>query len=218
MSADDDIRNLMERISKLANPDHPGGESEQIWLESAAQIFVSIEETILKSERVNQQTPKDYTEDKHCPLATVFQILPHISNPNHPYLCSLYDDLQKQSGLSDIYTHENKLSFYELAYSRCCAFITQILGDRFAYVQKLMIKHIFSPNNICSMMASDIYIFLMRNVHPNRKMSMCLLIMNLCKLAPPEAVVKGAALINRIKHPIVNFQNSNYQHILDFTT
>lgn len=90
------------------------------------------------------------------------------------------------------------ISLYEIALTKCCTIICRTTADKFQSVQKLLIKHLFSESHIRSMMAADLYLFIMRIVHPNMRKSMEKIIENLCKMAPPEIVVKGEALMNRI--------------------
>lgn len=207
---DDEIRTIIKRVN---DGDHP----QEFWHEAGAKILAFIDEITLQSERVNKWCPKGFSSHNNCLIATLFRITDKIANVNQPFLSELFDELRKVSGLTDGSQDRNKISFYELAYSRCCSFISQLLGDRFGYIQKLLIKNVFGPSNVCSLLASDIYIFVMRIVHPNRRISMCQIVMHLCRMSPPEALVKGAALINRIKNPIVNFENTKYQHILNFS-
>lgn len=112
---------------------------------------------------------------------------------------------------------ENELSYYEATFTKCAKFICQQDRDKFSKVQKILLKHLFDHSYVRSLFASDLYVFILRLVSPAHQSSMCQIVMNLCRLAPPEALVKGAALINRINNPVVNFKNPKYERILDFS-
>ena len=191
-----EIRSLIIKINGLIKG-QDSAQDDEFWEEAGLKILAFIDSIVTSHTSVNAWTPKEYSEDNICLFNCLFNILANIRHPKRPF----------RSGA---------ISFYELALSRACALISQILGDRFPYIQKTLIKHIFGPSNVCSFMASDIYIFIFRIAHPNRKIAICQIIMNLCRIAPPEALVKGAALINRFKHPIVNFENPKYQDIIEF--
>lgn len=111
---------------------------------------------------------------------------------------------------------EEGLSLYELTFRACAAFICRSPGDKFAQLQKLLLKHVFSESDVRSLFASDVYTFLTRLVHPDYRKAMCQLVVNLCKIAPPSIMVKGAALVNRLRDPEVNFANPKYKDILTF--
>lgn len=113
-------------------------------------------------------------------------------------------DIDAIIGLLDTIEDVNKpfkdnISFYEFSLARCCSIICQLTADKFQHTQKVLIKHIFSESNVRSLFASDLYMFILRIAHPNARKAMSKIIENLCKLAPPEANVKGTVLINRIK-------------------
>ena len=110
----------------------------------------------------------------------------------------------------------NELSHYEGTFTKCAKFICQQDRDTFPKVQKCLLKHLFDKSYVRSVFASDLYIFMLRLVSPAHQSSMCQIVMNLCRLAPPEALAKGAALINRINNPVVNFKNPKYERILEF--
>lgn len=110
----------------------------------------------------------------------------------------------------------DELSYYEGTFVKCAKFICQQDREKFPQAQKILLKHVFDKSYVRSLFASDLYIFILRLVEPSHQSSMCQIVMNLCKLAPPEALVKGAALINRINNPVINFKNPKYDRILDF--
>mgnify|MGYP007110335080 CR=1 FL=1 len=111
----------------------------------------------------------------------------------------------------------NGLSYYEETFTTCAKFICQQDRDSFPKVQKCLLKHIFDKSYVRSMFASDLYMFVFRLVSPAHQSSMCQIVMNMCRLAPPDALAKGAALINRINNPVVNFKNPKYERILEFS-
>jgi hypothetical protein len=113
-------------------------------------------------------------------------------------------------------TTQGGLSSYEFLMSKCAAYICCCTGDRFQSLQKILLKHIFSESDIRSFFASDLYMFTYRLIHPDFRVPMCQIVMNLCKIAPPEALTKGAALIKRMKNPDINFLNPKYADILQF--
>lgn len=207
METAEDIKQLITTIKELEESGKADEESYDFWADAGARILIFMDSVVRVPEKVNALTPREYSKKNICILESNFNILARMSNyANEPFDNKIWSQ-----------ENVNTISFYELAQSRCCGWISQLLGDRFNYVQKLLIKNIFSNSEVCSLFASDIYMFVMRLMHSNHKMSMCQLIMNLCRIAPPEAFVKGAALINRFKHPIVNFENPKYQYLLDFS-
>lgn len=107
-------------------------------------------------------------------------------------------------------------SSYEVSMTKCAAYICCCPGDKFQLVQKLLLKHIFSESDVRSLFASDLYMFAYRLIHPDFRTPMCQIVMNLCKIAPPEILTKGAALVNRMKNPNINFLNPKYADILQF--
>lgn len=215
MAITPDIKALIETINRHAKGDDLQ-DRDQFWDSAGAKLLTYIDDIILNPSKVNAITPKDFCEQNTCILAAIFIVLENIEDVNKPVRRDSESTIEtSRQGNESNFFGVNRISFYELAFSRCCSFVCQLLGDRFQYVQKLLIKHIFGQSNVCSLFASDLYMFVMRIVHPNRRMAMCQIIMNLCKLAPPEALVKGAALINRIKDPVINFENPKYQFLLD---
>lgn len=217
MTSVGDIKILISQISQLAGTEKGDQEDDTFWHESGAKLLVFFDQIVDKPELINSMTPKDYSESNVCPLGAAFKILARISNVNEPFRNYIWDTRTTDNVEAPAEQKENMISFYELALSRCCSYIGQLLGDRFHYVQKLLLKNVFSSSNVCSLFASDIYMFIIRIIHPNHKMSMCLLVMNMCRLAPTESLVKGAALINRMKHPVVNFENPKYTRYLTFS-
>lgn len=216
MTSVGDIKILISKIDDLVNNEKSEQMDDTFWHESGAKLLVFIDQTIKKPELINSLTPRDYkAKNNVCLLASLFTILPRISNVNEPFKNYFWDTRSIDNVESYEDVKENVISFYELALSRCCSHISQLLGDRFHYVQKLLLKNIFCTDEICSIFASDIYMFIYRIIHPNHKMPMCLLVMNMCRIAPTEALLKGAALINRMKHPVVNFENPKYAYYLD---
>lgn len=199
----DDIKILILRINQAASNEKCDQKDDTFWHESGAKLLVFYDHVVIKPEVINSLTPKDYSKINVCPLEATFHILARISNVNEPFKNYIWDTRTIDNLESSKEQEENVISFYELALSRCCSYISQLLGDRFHYVQKLLLKNIFSMNDICSLFASDIYMYIARIVNPKQKLSMCLLVINLSKIAPIEAQVKGAALINRIKHPLL---------------
>lgn len=223
MASLDEARQLMESIKELVESGKAEDEGEEFWSDAGAKLMIFIDGLVQKPERVNAMTPKDYSKNNICIIATIFTVLKNITGVNEPFNNTVWNQRYEKGEVigddEEKYPPEeiNTISFYELAISRCCAWICQLLGDRYSYIQKLMIKNIFGSDEVCSLFASDIYMFLLRLMPSNQQMIMCQLIMNICRMAPPDAFVRGAALINRIKHPIVNFGNSKYQYLLDFS-
>lgn len=133
---------------------------------------------------------------------------------------SLADLEERISNLSSVHDVnrplENGLSLYEWTFSTCTAFICRSPGDKFSQLQKILLKHVFSESDVQSLIASDIYMFLARLIHPDYRRPMCQLVMNLCKVAPQNLMVKGAALVNRLNDPEINFGNPRYKDILVF--
>lgn len=220
MVVPDNINRLILNIANLVESNKSHSADSKFWNDAGTDILIFIDETVTNSSQVNAMTPRDYSKENHCVLETMFIILDELENVNCPFQNDVWNNhirkLNDEIHLTDK-LEENKISFYELAFSRCCAYITQLLGDRFTYVQKLLIKYLFGSSNVCSLFASDLYMFVLRIIHPHQKMAMCVIIMNMCRSAPREALVKGAALINRAKHPIINFENPKYQYLLDFS-
>lgn len=218
MTSVSDIKILISKINDLVNNKKCEQLDDTFWHESGAKLLVFIDQAIKKPELINSLTPRDYNAKNNvCLLASIFNILPRISNVNEPFKNYIWDTRSSDNVESHEDVKENVISFYELALSRCCSHISQLLGDRFHYIQKLLLSKIFCKDDICSIFASDIYMFIYRIIHPNHKMAMSLLVMNMCRIAPTEALLKGAALINRIKHPLVNFENPKYAHYLEFS-
>lgn len=185
--------------------------------DAGSRLLMIIDKIVNTSEKVSTWIPKEYSNDNNCILVTIFCILEHLPNVNQPFNNKIWLNRDSQiNDTNDVKTkQDNKISFYELAISRSSSLICQLLGDRFSYIQKLLIKNLFGNSHVCSLFASDLYMFIFRIIHPHHKQGMCQIIMNLCRLAPPEAVIKGAALINRFKHPVVNFENPKYQYLLE---
>lgn len=201
MPTSEEIRSL---IVKIKNPESTS-ENDHFWCDATASLLAFIDDIIQNCEQISIWIPRDYSEENICILEAIFFILDNVSDINRPFHNTNWDPA------------ESLLSLYELALSRCCAFICQALADRFHYIQKLLLKNIFSESHVRSMFASDVYMFIYRIIHPNQKTSLCQIIMNLSRLAPPDARVKAAALINRLKHPIINFGNHKYQHLIDLS-
>lgn len=95
---------------------------------------------------------------------------------------------------------ENGLSYYETAISKCATYICCCPSDKFQPLQKLLLKHVFSESDIRSLFASDLYMFIYRLIHPDFRLPMRQIVMNLCKLAPSERLVKGEALVKRMSN------------------
>lgn len=214
-----ELRAIIEQIHSTDAGCHD--EKEDLWKELGAKLMIAIDKIVITPELVNNSIPKDYSQDNACPISSTFVILKHMISVNQPFNHELWRDYQEQ-GMRELAGDENKLtptanqiSFYELALSRCCSIICKILSNRLQYLQKLLLKNIFGTINVCSLFASDIYMFIFRIIHPHQKTAMCQILMNICRYAPPEAVVNGAALVNRLKHPVVNFDNPKYMSILD---
>lgn len=222
MTTPAELRNILEKIHKVnneteINPDR----KEEVWKDLGADLLIAIDKLVVFPELVNASIPRDYSPENACPVAGMFSILSNMISVNKPFSNHTWDSYQegsRQSADGQLPSSQAQIaqvSFYELAMSRCCGLICELLGDRVQYIQKLLLKNIFGLNNVCSLFASDMYMFIYRIIHPHQKMAMCQIIMNICRYAPPEAVVKGAALVNRLKHPIVNFENSKYLNILE---
>lgn len=194
----DGMRKFIADIKSLVREGRLEDQNQEFWIETASKVLDYID-SIVASGKANASAAKDYNKDEPTILEILFETVAHVPNLNRPFTYNRED---------------NSISYYELAYSRCCTYICQLLGDKFPYIQKLLIKYLFGQNYASSILASDVYVFIMRVVHPNQRTSMCQIVMNFCKLAPPDALVKGAALINRVKHPTLNFTNPRYQHIL----
>lgn len=195
-----DLKSFIRETKSLIDSGEAENQSDEFWLETGSRAL-NIIDSLVESGKANFSTTKDYNhEDTPNILDILFETLVYLPNPNGPLKYEREDNL---------------ISYYELAYSRSCSYICQLLGDRIPCVQKLLIKYLFSQHYICSLMASDVYVFIMRIVHPNQRTAMCQIIMNLCQLAPLDALIKGAAFIKRVSHPIVNFENPRYQHLLD---
>lgn len=210
MTSKDEIRELIERINNLGhNNEKANEESEEFWRDSGARLLIFIDQLVVKTESTFAWVPKDISNHKNCILTAIFNILANMSDVNRSFNNSAWND--------DDNPKENLISFYELALSRCCSLICQQLSDRFQYIQKLLIKNLFNSSDVCSFFASDIYMFIFRLISPAQRMAMCQLVMNLCRIAPPDKLVNGAALINRFKHPVVNFENPKYQYLMDFS-
>lgn len=216
----DEVDELISEIHKLVLNNEAYKKDPEFWHESAAKSMIFIDELIKKSEAVNSFIPKNYdiSLTQPCILEVMFEILDNIPDVNVPFKNCLWERHIQESSPSDNESTFSNLatSTYELIFSRCCSLISQMLGDRFPYVQKLLIKNLFSQSHIKSILSSDIYMFIMRLFNNHQQTAMCQLIMNLCKHAPPDGLAKGAALINRIKHPFINFESPRYQYLLDF--
>lgn len=223
MITKEELKESVQTINDLIKQGITESKDDLYWQDIGAQILILIDQVVKNSLIANSLIPKVYSKANPCFLELLFPLLTQMKSVNNPFECDLWDkhinnNKEDPSFECEIKLQEQcKLSFYELAYSRFCSFVCQLLGDRFPYIQKLLIKHIFGTSYICSYFSSDIYMFMVRVIHPHQKMGMVQLIMNICRLAPPDAFVKGAALINRIKHPIVNFEHANYQYLLELS-
>lgn len=220
MATRDNLKNSLKLLDDLVKKGIIENETDEYWRDIGAKILILIDQAVKNSTIANSLTPKVYTEECLCPLKLIFPILNQMVAANEAFESDLWSKQtnRDQEDQNLIYQQAGTShSFYQLAYSRFCSFLCQLLGDRIPYVQKLLIKHIFDESYICSFFASDIYMFMMRIVHPSKRTGLAQLVMNVCRLAPPEAFVKGAALINRIKHPIVNFEQANYQYLLELS-
>lgn len=223
MTTKEELKESIQEINELIKEGIAKDKDDDYWQDIGARILILVDQVVKNSLIVNFLIPKVYSNTNPCLLELIFSVMEKIRTVNQPFESdswTKYLTNEKEGPTHDCKTanqENDKLSFYELAYSRFCSIVCQLLGDRFPCVQKLLIKYIFGESYVCSFLASDIYMFMMRIIHPHRKMGMVQLIMNICRLAPPEAFVKGAALINRIKHPIVNFEHANYQYLLDLS-
>lgn len=216
-----EIHSLMNDIQRLSHGDDNSEKDVSFWTNSAANIMIFLDDLIRKSENVNFWIPKSLNKkpQNFSMLELLFDIIGYVPDPNKPFgnqiwLSYLEDKAidESEDGFGDI---NDQFSLYELIYSRCCLIISQMLSDRFAYVQKLLLKYVFSTDSaIRSLLASDLYVFIMRLINKQAKAAMCLLVMNMCKVAPNESLVNGVALINRIKHPFINFESPLYQGVL----
>jgi len=219
MSVCDEIKYSIEAANSLLYEGLTSGENDEYWLNLGAKLLIVIDRLCRRPELANSLTPEDYSRKNVCLLDLIFKTLPMIRDVNGPFgedaWINRHEACADLADGDDISSEPNSMSFYELSLSRCCTLICQLLADHFVYVQKLLIKNLFSSSYVQSMFASDIYMFIMRIIDPRQKASMVMLIMNFCRLAPPEAIVRGAALINRAKHPTINFQNNKFHHILD---
>lgn len=207
------IRRLLSDIAEHSKSGSARDRDETYWLETGLKLLKFIKSLLDSPEKVRDWTEEwteEYSADKICLLGSIFVVLDNVSNPSQ-----LLDDEQRMNQLD--YGHKFVISFYELAFARCVSMISLIRANRFRYLQKMLIRHIFGKSYTCSLFASDIYMFIFRIVHPHRQMEMCQLIMNFCRRAPSEAFVKGAALINRFKHPVINFENPKYQYLIEIS-
>lgn len=226
MDCVNEIHTLIREVNQIIEGNQESTKPAQYWLESGAKILIYIDNNIVNNIAINNGTPKDYSSSSESILECIFHVIANVPRVNDPYQHDLWsqhlvattkffpDDLEDNG--QDDPASENLISFYELALSRFCSFTCQLLGDKLHYVQKLILKHVFGENNVCSLFASDIYTFLYRVVHPDHKYAMCQLVMNMCKIAPPQLLIKGAALINRLNNSSVNFENPKYSYLLDF--
>lgn len=217
MALPEHIKILIKNINDIIRSEETAEKSDQLWTNAGAELMIFIDESVTDSLIVNAITPKDYSRENECVLDTLIKVVQNMKDVNRPFRNDMWDIHQnQQSGFID--RRENMISFYELALSRCCSFISQILGDRLPYIQKLLLKYLFNSSSTVSYyFASDIWMFILRIIHPCHKTAMCLIIMNICRIAPREVLANGAALINRSKHPDINFQNPKYQYLLDFS-
>lgn len=212
-----ELQKLVSQINSLVLSNQAEQKSAEFWYDSAAKSLIFIEELVTKSEGVNAWIPKNYNppSDGSSILEMMFEVIENVPDVNRPLDSHIWSDYLMQSTVE---AHKcSATSLYELVVSRCCALISQILGDRFHYVQKVLIKNLFSRSHVKSILASDIYAFILRLFNQQQKAAMCQVIMNLCKLAPPDALAKGASLLNRAKHPFINFESPRYQSLLDFS-
>lgn len=218
-----ELRALIERIhgTNIECDANQCGK-EDLWKELGARLLIAIDKIVVSPELVNASIPKDYSHDNACPINSMFIVLSHMISANKPFDQEEWREYQEKSVQQLLDTNNfiptiNEISFYELALSRCCSIVCKMLSNRLQYLQKILLKNIFGQSNICSLFASDIYMFIFRIIHPHQKTAMCQILMNICRYCPPEAVVKGAALVNRLKHPVVNFENPKYQWLIDFS-
>lgn len=215
------IRSLIFEVNKLVSEDRTHEKDLEFWYDSTAQVLIFIDSLLPRSETVNSWIPKSLgkVSANISIIELLFNLLGNLPEPNMPFKNRLWLDHIKEGALSDSDTtfdpSQYNVSIYELIFSRLASLFSQMLGDRFPYVQKILLKNLFTTN--CpsrSMMASDLYVFLMRLLSRQQSAAMCQIVMNLCRAAPKDSLLNGAPLINRIKHPFVNFESPLYQDIL----
>lgn len=207
----ENIKKLLLEINELVKSGSDRDLDETFWLMTGIKLLTFIRDLLDSPEKVRDWTEEwteEYSADKLCLIGSIFVVLYNIPNPSQRLNDELMDGQPK-------YGDKFVISFYELAFARCISMISLIRANRFRYLQKMLIRHIFGKSYVCSLFASDLYMFIFRIIHPHRQMEMCQLIMNFCRRAPSEAFVKGAALINRINHPTINFENPKYQYLME---
>lgn len=221
MTDAEDIKRIISEIGQLNSDDKLHEKAPLFWYDNLARILIFIDDLVCKSEAVNVWLPKSLNKStaNFSIIELLFDFVEYVPNLNVVFKNDLWLSHLEQKAYSDndatFDIAQYNVSVYETIYSRISSVFTQMLGDRFSYVQKILIKNIFQcdcPGR--SVMASDLYVFLMRLLNKPQRAAMCQIIMNFCKVAPPNALVNGVALINRIKHPFINFESPLYQDIL----
>lgn len=217
MISNDELRELITKIHQISLDGGGTSQDRSYWNKSAAKALIFIDNLVKKSEAVNAWIPKNYNvgSNNSSILELMFELLDNAQDVNLPLTDELWTKHLLDNRNEEL-PHYGMISLYELILSRCCSLISQILGDRFPYVQKLLIKNLFEGSPVRSFLASDIYMFILRLSNQQQKAAICQLIMNLCKLAPPQALTRGASLINRVKHPFINFESPRYRELLNF--
>lgn len=199
-SSEYELRNSLQQVKSAHNERNTTNQdvinNQIVWRDIAVNIMSLLDDLIENPAKITAWIGKDYVVNTCSPLEAIIILLSLLDNPNEP--------------LADA----TEMSFYQLAYAKFCTFCTQLVGDRFCHVQKLLIKYIFEGPDICSLFASDCYMFIIRIVSPNHRDALIQILMNLCKQAPKEQVYRAAAMINRVQHPTINFDNSKYEYII----
>lgn len=210
----DDITSVINETNQLYLENKLDQKESEYWSDNAAKVLIFVDDLMIKSESVNCWIPKNLNKGNanFSIIELMFTILDNVTNANIPFENTLWSEHLQMLASQEFGAQDTSL--YELMYSRFCSLFTQMLGDRFPYVQKILIKNLFSTSPVRSVMASDLYVFLMRPLSKHQRTAMCQIVMNMCKLAPPEALVPGVSLINRIGHPFINFESPLHQSIL----
>lgn len=201
MSSESLVRELIKELKNLENFND---KDDNFWRESGSNVLICTRQIILRTDKINTWIPNNFDASTNCVclLKTFFIIIDNISEVNLPFRDETWNKFINESNSDDereqIQRSETIYSFYELALAHFCALVSCLAGDRFKYTQALLIQQLFGSSDICSIFASDVYAFITRIINPIQKTALCQLIFNLCKIAPPKEVVRGAALMDRI--------------------
>lgn len=201
MLSSDEILNLVNQINALTLDNTKIDEkNDQFWFDAAANIMIFSRHVINHVDMINKWIPKEYGDDCHCLINSLFTVANNLSRwINLPFENTLWESYLNSLPTTDSNLDSlKKSSLYELLIAHISSLICLLYANRFKYAQILLIKHIFGMSEICSLMAADVYCFIVRVVNPNHKVALCQILMNICKFAPPQQVVAASALINRI--------------------